>query len=77
MPPITDNIHTKGVEGDQVQEYGAYILHTFEKEILDYVDQLAEFNSYTNSPVANYKGEIYDLSINMISLTSLKSSDSF
>ncbi|HEM5601048.1 TPA: NAD(P)-binding protein, partial [Streptococcus suis] len=58
---IAGNIYTKEVEGIQVHEYGAHIFHTSEKEIWDYVNQFAEFNSYTNTPVANYKGEIYNL----------------
>ncbi|HEM3232222.1 TPA: UDP-galactopyranose mutase, partial [Streptococcus suis 2726] len=55
----------KEVEGIQVHEYGAHIFHTSEKEIWDYVNQFAEFNRYTNTPVANYKGEIYNLPFNM------------
>ncbi|HGL8784828.1 TPA: UDP-galactopyranose mutase, partial [Streptococcus suis] len=51
--------------GIQVHEYGAHIFHTSEKEIWDYVNQFAEFNRYTNTPVANYKGEIYNLPFNM------------
>ncbi|HGA1318080.1 TPA: UDP-galactopyranose mutase, partial [Streptococcus suis] len=57
--------YTKEVEGIQVHEYGAHIFHTSEKEIWDYVNQFAEFNRYTNTPVANYKGEIYNLPFNM------------
>lgn len=48
-----------------IWEYGAHIFHTSDKEIWDYVNQFAEFNRYTNSPVANYKGEIYNLPFNM------------
>lgn len=62
---IAGNIYTKEVEGIQVHEYGAHIFHTSDKEIWDYVNQFAEFNRYTNSPVANYKGEIYNLPFNM------------
>lgn len=62
---IAGNIYTKEVEGIQVHEYGAHIFHTSDKEIWEYVNQFAEFNRYTNSPVANYKGEIYNLPFNM------------
>lgn len=62
---IAGNIYTKEVEGIQVHEYGAHIFHTSDKEIWDYVNQFAEFNRYTNTPIANYKGEIYNLPFNM------------
>ena len=62
---IAGNIYTREEEGIQVHEYGAHIFHTSDKEIWDYVNQFAEFNRYTNSPVANYKGEIYNLPFNM------------
>lgn len=62
---IAGNIYTKEAEGIQVHEYGAHIFHTSDKEIWDYVNQFAEFNRYTNSPIANYKGEIYNLPFNM------------
>lgn len=62
---IAGNIYTKEVEGINVHEYGAHIFHTSDKAIWDYVNQFAEFNRYTNSPVANYKGEIYNLPFNM------------
>lgn len=62
---IAGNIFTKEVEGIQVHEYGAHIFHTSDKVIWDYVNQFAEFNRYTNSPIANYKGEIYNLPFNM------------
>lgn len=62
---IAGNIYTREEEGIQVHQYGAHIFHTSDKEIWDYVDQFAEFNRYTNSPVANYKGEIYNLPFNM------------
>ncbi len=62
---IAGNIYTKEVEGIQVHEYGAHIFHTSNKEVWDYVNQFAEFNRYTNSPVANYKGEIYNMPFNM------------
>ena len=62
---IAGNIYTKEVEGIQVHEYGAHIFHTSNKEVWNYVNQFAEFNRYTNSPVANYKGEIYNMPFNM------------
>lgn len=62
---IGGNIYTENIEGINVHKYGAHIFHTNNKEIWDYVNQFAEFNRYTNSPVANYKGEIYNLPFNM------------
>ena len=62
---IAGNIFTKEIEGIQVHEYGAHILHTSNKEVWDYVNQFAEFNRYTNAPVANYQGEIYNMPFNM------------
>ncbi|VFI01483.1 UDP-galactopyranose mutase [Streptococcus pneumoniae] len=59
------NIYTREEEGIQVHQYGAHIFHTSDKESWDYVNQFAGFNRYTNSPVANYKGEIYNLPFNM------------
>ena len=62
---IAGNIYTREEEGIQVHQYGDHIFHTSDKEIWDYVNQFAEFNCYTNSPVANYKGEICNLPFNM------------
>ncbi|PAD94040.1 UDP-galactopyranose mutase [Shouchella clausii] len=62
---IGGNVYTKTVTGIQVHQYGAHIFHTNHKEIWDYVNQFADFNRYTNSPIANYKGEIYNLPFNM------------
>ncbi|MED4962657.1 UDP-galactopyranose mutase [Heyndrickxia coagulans] len=62
---IAGNIYTKEIEGIQVHKYGAHIFHTNNKKIWDYVNQFAEFNRFTNSPIANYKGEIYNLPFNM------------
>lgn len=62
---IAGNIYTKEVDGIQVHEYGAHIFHTSNKRVWDYVHQFAEFNRYTNSPVANYKGQMYNLPFNM------------
>lgn len=62
---IGGNIYTEEVEGINVHKYGAHIFHTSDKRIWQYMQQFAEFNRYTNSPVANYKGEIYNLPFNM------------
>lgn len=62
---IAGNIYTKEVDSIQVHQYGAHIFHTSNKEVWDYVNQFAEFNRYTNSPVANYKGQMYNLPFNM------------
>ncbi|WP_124059145.1 UDP-galactopyranose mutase [Vaginisenegalia massiliensis] len=62
---IAGNIYTEEVEGIQVHKYGAHIFHTSDPKIWDYVQQFAEFNHYVNSPIANYKGEIYNLPFNM------------
>jgi UDP-galactopyranose mutase len=62
---IGGNIYTEQVEGINVHKYGAHIFHTNDKEIWDYVNRFATFNRYTNSPIANFKGEIYNLPFNM------------
>ena len=62
---IGGNVYTKEVEGIQVHEYGAHIFHTNDKAVWEYVNRFAEFNRYTNSPVANYHGELYSLPFNM------------
>ncbi len=62
---VAGNIYTKEVEGIQVHEYGAHIFHTSDKEVWDYIQQFAEFNRYTNSPVARYKDELYNMPFNM------------
>ncbi len=62
---IGGNIFTEEIEGINVHKYGAHIFHTNDKEIWDYVNKFAEFNRYTNSPIANYKGEIFNLPFNM------------
>ena len=64
-PNIAGNVYTEPVEGIQVHKYGAHIFHTNNKKVWDYVNQFAEFNRFTNSPVANYKGELYSLPFNM------------
>ena len=62
---IGGNIYSKEVEGIQVHQYGAHIFHTSNKEVWDYVNQFTEFNRYTNSPVARYKDEVYNMPFNM------------
>lgn len=62
---VGGNIYTEEMDGIQVHKYGAHIFHTSNKEVWDYVNQFAEFNRYTNSPVAYYKGEIYNMPFNM------------
>ena len=62
---IGGNIYTENIEGINVHKYGAHIFHTDNKEVWDYVNSLAEFNNYVNSPIANYKGEIYNMPFNM------------
>lgn len=62
---VAGNVYTREVEGINVHQYGAHIFHTNNREVWDYVGQFAEFNRYTNSPVANYHGELYSLPFNM------------
>jgi len=62
---IAGNVYTKKIEGINVHEYGAHIFHTNNKKVWDYVNNFATFNRFTNSPVANYKGELYSLPFNM------------
>ena len=64
-PNIAGNIYTENIEGINVHKYGAHIFHTNKKKVWNYVTQFAEFNRFTNSPVANYKGELYSLPFNM------------
>ena len=59
------NIYCENIEGINVHKYGAHIFHTNSKEVWDFVNGIVEFNRYTNSPVANYKGELYNLPFNM------------
>lgn len=62
---IAGNIYCKEIEGINVHEYGAHIFHTTNKEVWDYINSFAEFNRYTNSPVAIYKDELYNMPFNM------------
>ena len=64
-PNIAGNVYTEDVEGIHVHKYGAHIFHTNNQEVWEYIQQFATFNRFTNSPVANYKGELYSLPFNM------------
>ena len=68
---IGGNIYCKNIKGINVHKYGAHIFHTSNKEIWNYVNQFVEFNNYVNSPIANYKGEIYNLPFNMNTFSKL------
>ena len=59
------NIYCECIEGINVHKYGAHIFHTSNKEVWDFVNSLVEFNRYTNCPIANYKGELFNLPFNM------------
>lgn len=64
-PHLGGNIYCENIEGINVHKYGAHIFHTNNKEVWDFVNSIVEFNRYTNSPVANYKGKLYNLPFNM------------
>lgn len=64
-PNVAGNIYTEEIEGINVHQYGAHIFHTNNQRVWDYINQFAQFNRFTNAPVANYKGEIYSLPFNM------------
>ncbi len=64
-PNIAGNVYTEEIEGINVHKYGAHIFHTNDKRVWTYVNRFAEFNRFTNSPVANYHGELYSLPFNM------------
>lgn len=68
---IGGNVYTESIEGINVHRYGAHIFHTNDKRVWEYVNRFAEFNRYTNSPVANYKGELYSLPFNMYTFNRL------
>ena len=59
------NVYCENIEGINVHKYGAHIFHTSNKQVWDFVNSIVEFNRYTNSPVANYKGKLYNLPFNM------------
>ncbi len=62
---IAGNVYTENIEGINVHKYGAHIFHTDNKEVWQFVNQFAEFNRYTNSPIARYKNEVYNMPFNM------------
>jgi len=64
-PHLGGNIYCKNVEGIHVHQYGAHVFHTSNKEVWDFVNSIVEFNRYTNSPIAYYKGNLYNLPFNM------------
>lgn len=64
-PNVGGNIYTENIDGINVHKYGAHIFHTSNKEVWDYINQFAEFNRYTNSPVARYKNGLYNLPFNL------------
>ncbi|MCD8329581.1 MAG: NAD(P)-binding protein, partial [Lachnospiraceae bacterium] len=64
-PHVAGNIYTEKIEGIHVHKYGAHIFHTNNKKVWNYITRFAEFNRFTNSPVANYHGELYSMPFNM------------
>ena len=64
-PHLGGNVYCENIEGINVHKYGAHIFHTDNKDVWDFVNSIVEFNRYTNSPVANYKGKLYNLPFNM------------
>ena len=68
---IGGNIYCENIHGINVHKYGAHIFHTSDKNIWDYVNQFVDFNNYVNSPIANYKGELYNMPFNMNTFTKL------
>lgn len=64
-PHLGGNLYCENIEGINVHKYGAHIFHTSNKKVWDFVNSIVEFNRYTNSPVANYKGKLYNLPFNM------------
>lgn len=64
-PHLGGNVYCENIEGINVHKYGAHIFHTNNKQVWDFVNSIVEFNRYTNSPVANYKGKLYNLPFNM------------
>ncbi len=70
-PQLGGNVYCEEVEGIQVHKYGAHIFHTSNKGVWDFVNSIVEFNRYTNCPVANYKGELYNLPFNMNTFSKL------
>ena len=75
-PHVAGNIYTEKIEGIHVHRYGAHIFHTNNKQVWEYITQFADFNRFTNSPVANYKGELYSMPFNMYTFCLLYTSPS-
>ena len=69
--PIGANVYTEELHGIQAHRYGAHIFHTNDRSVWEYVNRFAEFNRYTNAPVANYRGELYSLPFNMYTFNKL------
>lgn len=70
-PHVGGNIYCENKDGINIHTYGAHIFHTSNKKVWDYVNQFVEFNNYVNSPVANYKGDLYNLPFNMNTFTKM------
>ena len=70
-PNVAGNIYTEKVEGIHVHKYGAHIFHTNDTKVWKYITRFAEFNRFTNSPVANYRGELYSLPFNMYTFNNM------
>ena len=68
---VGGNVYCEEKDGIHIHKYGAHIFHTSNKVVWDYVNQFAEFNHYVNSPIANYKGELYNLPFNMNTFTKM------
>ena len=68
---IAGNVYCENIEGINVHKYGAHIFHTNSDKVWKYVNKFAEFNRFTNSPIANYKGEIYSLPFNMLTFNKM------
>lgn len=68
---VGGNVYCENINGINVHKYGAHIFHTSDKKIWDYVNNFCEFNNYVNSPIANYKGELYNMPFNMSTFTKL------
>ena len=64
-PQLGGNVYCENIEGINVHKYGAHIFHTSNKKVWDFVNSFVEFNRYTNSPIANYQGKLYNLPFNM------------
>ena len=62
---VAGNVYTERIEGIQVHRYGAHIFHTNDRRVWEYIQRFADMNRFTNSPVANYRGELYSLPFNM------------